>query len=170
LRVLPHCHRAGELDPEPILSDSWGLRAERQLINSRGRSSREAAGALRTGFTRLLKIVFWKGRPVGLVDHEAHFVTARHKSRRAGSTSVTDQPDRSPHSMQSGTTALRRQLLQQCLRLLQIERVEPFTEPTIDRSEKLASVLPLALIAPEPRHAHRRAQFPGFGLLLTRDG
>ena len=42
-------------------------------------------------------------------------------------------------------------------------------EPAVDRSEKLAGLLPLALIAPEPRHAHRRAQFPGFGLLMTGD-
>ena len=31
---------------------------------------------------------------------------------------------------------------------------------------KLIGVAPLALITPEPRHAHRVAQFPGFGLLL----
>ena len=29
---------------------------------------------------------------------------------------------------------------------------------------------PLILIAPQPRHAHRRAQFQGLCLLLTRDG
>ena len=52
------------------------------------------------------------------------------------------------------------------LGLLQIERVEAFGEPAVDRSEKFAGLIPLALIAPEPRHAHRRAQFPGFCLLL----
>ena len=46
---------------------------------------------------------------------------------------------------------------------------KPFSEPAVDRSEKLASLLPLTLVAPEPRHAHRRAQFPGLCLLLTRD-
>ena len=40
---------------------------------------------------------------------------------------------------------LRRQLLQQRLRLLQIARVEPFGEPAVDRSEKLASLATLAL-------------------------
>jgi hypothetical protein len=33
-------------------------------------------------------------------------------------------------------------------------RVKPFGEPAVDRSEKLASPLPLALVAPDPRHAH----------------
>jgi hypothetical protein len=39
--------------------------------------------------------------------------------------------------------------IEQRLRLLQIARVEAFGEPTVDRSEKLARFLPLALIAPE---------------------
>ena len=47
----------------------------------------------------------------------------------------------------------RRQLIEQRLRLFQIERVEAFSEPAVDRSEKLASLLPLALIAPEPGDA-----------------
>jgi hypothetical protein len=47
------------------------------------------------------------------------------------------------------------------------ERVEPLGEPAVDRSEKLACFIPLALVAQEPRHAHRRAQFPGFCLLLA---
>jgi hypothetical protein len=37
------------------------------------------------------------------------------------------------------------QLVEQSLRLLQIERVEAFGEPAVDRSEKLASLIPLAL-------------------------
>src|SRR5262245_28958261 len=43
-----------------------------------------------------------------------------------------------------------------------------FPEPAVDRSEKLACLIPPALIAPEPRHAHCGAEFPGFGLLLAR--
>ena len=39
---------------------------------------------------------------------------------------------------------------------LQIERVEALGEPAVDRSEKIAGLIPLALIAPEPRHAPRR--------------
>ena len=61
------------------------------------------------------------------------------------------------------------QLVEQRLSLFQIERVEAFGEPAVDRSEQIAGLLPLALIAPEPRHAHCRAQFPGLCLLLTRD-
>ena len=33
---------------------------------------------------------------------------------------------------------------------------QPFGKPPVDRSEQIASLLPLALIAPEPRHAHHR--------------
>jgi hypothetical protein len=36
------------------------------------------------------------------------------------------------------------------LGLFQIERVEAFGEQVVDRSEKLAGLIPLALIAPEP--------------------
>jgi len=50
------------------------------------------------------------------------------------------------------------QFVQQRLRLLQIERVKSLCEPAVHRSEKLASLIPLALIAPEPRHAHSGAQ------------
>jgi hypothetical protein len=46
------------------------------------------------------------------------------------------------------------QLIEQRLSLLQIEGVEAFGEPAVDRSEKVASFVPLALIAPETRHAH----------------
>ena len=42
------------------------------------------------------------------------------------------------------TLVLRRQLLQQRLRLLQIARVEAFGEPAIMRSEQFASLLRLA--------------------------
>ena len=59
------------------------------------------------------------------------------------------------------------QLVEQSLGLLQIERVEALGEPAVDRSEKIAGLIALALIALEPRHAHRRAQFPGLCLLLT---
>ena len=61
------------------------------------------------------------------------------------------------------------QLIEQRLRLFQIERIEPFGEPAVDRSKKIAGLIPLTLIAPEPRHAHRGTQLPGFCLLLTRD-
>ena len=44
---------------------------------------------------------------------------------------------------------------------------KPFGEPAVGRSEKLASLIPLALIAPEPRHAHCGAEFPGLRLLRS---
>ena len=44
-----------------------------------------------------------------------------------------------------------------CLGLFQIERVKAFSEPVVDRSEKIAGLIPLTLTAPEPRHTHRRA-------------
>ena len=46
---------------------------------------------------------------------------------------------------------------------------KPLGEPAIDRSEKIARLIPFALIAPEPRHAHRYTQFPGLCRLLTRN-
>jgi hypothetical protein len=48
------------------------------------------------------------------------------------------------------------QLIEQGLRLFQIECIEAFDEPVIDRSEKIAGLIPFVLIALEPRHAHRR--------------
>jgi hypothetical protein len=46
-------------------------------------------------------------------------------------------------------------------------RVDAFGEPAIDWSEKIAGLIPLALIAVEPRHADRRAQLPGLRPLLA---
>jgi hypothetical protein len=45
------------------------------------------------------------------------------------------------------------QLVEQALGLFQIERVKAFGKPAIDRNEKLTGLIPLPLIAPEPRHA-----------------
>src|SRR6185369_1923772 len=61
------------------------------------------------------------------------------------------------------------QLVEQRFGLHQIPRVEAFGEPTIDWSEKILGLLSFALIAPQPRHAHSRTQFPGLCLLLTSD-
>ena len=46
-----------------------------------------------------------------------------------------------------------RELLQQRLGLLQVERIEALGEPAIDRGEKIVGLLPLALIAPEAGEA-----------------
>jgi hypothetical protein len=61
----------------------------------------------------------------------------------------------------------RRQFTEQRLCLFQIPRIKPFSKPAVDRSEKLACLITFALIAPEARHAHGGAQFPGLRLLLT---
>jgi hypothetical protein len=60
----------------------------------------------------------------------------------------------SSHSATGRQALSCRQLLKQRLRLFQIERVEPFGEPVVDWRKKIAGLLPLTLIAPEPRHAH----------------
>jgi hypothetical protein len=44
-------------------------------------------------------------------------------------------------------------LLQQPLCLLQVQRIEAFREPTIDRREKIVGLLSFAPIAPKPGHA-----------------
>src|SRR5579864_6195878 len=59
------------------------------------------------------------------------------------------------------------QLVEQRLGLLEIARVEAFSEPAVDRREEIMGLVPLALIAPEPRQARGGAKFPGFSLLLT---
>jgi hypothetical protein len=49
------------------------------------------------------------------------------------------------------TSTLRCECVKQSLSLIQIERLEALGEPAVDRGEKLAGLLPLALISPEPR-------------------
>jgi hypothetical protein len=63
-----------------------------------------------------------------------------------------------------GRALSSRQLIEQSFSLLQIERVEAFGEPAVDRSEQIAGLIALALIAQE-RHAPRRMQ--GRLLLMT---
>lgn len=53
--------------------------------------------------------------------------------------------------------------------LFQVKRVEALREPAVDGREKIAGLLSLILIAPQPRHARRGAQFEGPCLMLTRD-
>src|SRR5260370_29290240 len=63
-----------------------------------------------------------------------------------------------------------RRRVEQRLRVLEVARVEPLGKPPVDRSEQFASLLRLALVAPEPCKARSSAEFPGLCLLLTRDG
>src|SRR4029077_12255516 len=55
----------------------------------------------------------------------------------------------------------------QPLRLPQIERIEPFREPAVDRREKIASLIPLALIAPEHATCSSRRAVPMTLLAVT---
>ena len=50
-----------------------------------------------------------------------------------------------------------------------LRSIEPFSKPTVHGSKQFAGLLWLPLVAPESRHAHCGAKFPGFGLLLTVD-
>jgi hypothetical protein len=55
-----------------------------------------------------------------------------------------------------------------CGQLAQLQRrVKPFGEPPLNRSKQFARWLRLTLVAPEPRHAHRGAQFPGLCLFTS---
>ena len=47
---------------------------------------------------------------------------------------------------------LSRQIVYQRLRLFQTERVETLGEPAVDRSEQLASLIPLALVTRKPSY------------------
>ena len=49
--------------------------------------------------------------------------------------------------------------IEQRLRFPQIERIETFGEPAVDRSKQFARLLHLALVAPEPRRAHCRMEY-----------
>ena len=62
------------------------------------------------------------------------------------------------------------QRFEQALCFLQVDRLEPFGKPLVDRREEIAAHIRPALIALEPRQAHRRAQLPGLGPLCARHG
>ena len=49
-------------------------------------------------------------------------------------------------------------------------RSETLSEPAVYRSKKSVRFFTHALIAPKARCAHCRTQFPGLGLLRTRNG
>ena len=48
--------------------------------------------------------------------------------------------------------------------LLELERVDAFSELAVNRSQQFARLLRLALVTPEARHAHCGAEFPGLSL------
>src|SRR5712692_1220519 len=53
-----------------------------------------------------------------------------------------------------------RQLVEQCLGVLQIYRVKPLAEPAVDLRQQLSRFGPLPLALPHPAQAHRRLQLP----------
>ena len=64
----------------------------------------------------------------------------------------------------SGASELLK-LFKQRLRLFQIARVKPLSEPPVNRSKQFARFLHLALVAPEACEAGGGAQFIGLSLL-----
>jgi putative transposase len=63
--------------------------------------------------------------------------------------------------------ALSRELLQQCLRLLQVGGIKPLGEPAIDLRQELSGVIAPALLLPQPAQAHRGPQLPRLRLLAA---
>jgi hypothetical protein len=63
----------------------------------------------------------------------------------------------------------RLQLLQQRLRVLQIARLESFSEPGVERRQEIAGCVTLAVALPEPRQAGGGAQLERPGLLPPGD-
>src|SRR5437660_5178817 len=62
------------------------------------------------------------------------------------------------------------QCIEQRLRLGQVGRIKPLGEPAVNGREYRARFSTPALIPPQPRQTHRRAQFPTFRQLLLRQG
>src|SRR5271165_593320 len=58
-----------------------------------------------------------------------------------------------------------REFVRQLLGLLQIDSIEAFGEPAIDRREKVVGLSRLALSTPEPRNVRRRPELPGLRIL-----
>src|SRR6185312_268403 len=99
---------------------------------------------------------------LGFAAMKAGFVIERHSHPRGLHCGQT-------RKSLGHSTGSYRQLVEQRLSILQVECVEALSEPAVDRSEQFASLLRLALVAPEASEAYRRAQLPRFCLLLTRN-
>ena len=57
------------------------------------------------------------------------------------------------------TTVLSRQLLQQCLRVLEVSGVKPLGEPAVDWRQEVIGFLAFALLLPEPSEAGGSTEF-----------
>src|SRR5262249_4234990 len=75
------------------------------------------------------------------------------------------------HRVHFITTRLRpsHYRLQQRFSFLQVGGVKPLGKPAVDRRQQVVSCRALALLLPQARQAHRRAQFQRLGLLLPSD-
>jgi hypothetical protein len=86
--------------------------------------------------------------------HPAYLGSGGHVANRRGSWLIGDNFHAAiigPHDTNSSSNALR---------FLQIERVEPFSEPPVNRRKQFARLLRLPLLAPEACEAHGGAEFP----------
>src|SRR5215472_11457721 len=68
-------------------------------------------------------------------------------------------------SAREGRRPRLRQLGEEPFRVLQIDGVEPLSEPAVNRRQQFNGLGTLALVAPEPGEAHRGAHFPQLGAL-----
>jgi TonB family protein len=80
------------------------------------------------------------------LDRKGNVVSSRIE-KSSGSTVLDDEALAMVKPLSNG------QLIKQLLSFFQIERVKSLSEPAVDRSEKLASLIPFALIAPETGEA-----------------
>src|SRR5215471_10969036 len=60
--------------------------------------------------------------------------------------------------------------VQQSFRLLEVSRIQPFGESTIDCGQELLSLLLLALLLPQTAQTRGCPQLPGLRLLTAGDG
>src|SRR5262249_61165924 len=76
-------------------------------------------------------------------------------------------PPQTPTPLPTSNCTVSSQLVDQPLGPLQLQIIEALGEPAMNWGEKIVGLLSFTLIAPQPRHAHRRAEFPGLCLLFA---
>src|SRR5262249_19469578 len=76
-----------------------------------------------------------------------------------------DALQRAISEFRGGHVCLHTKLVEQCLGLFEIERVEALGEPPVDWREQRAGLSVLALVVPEPSKAGGGAQLPRLSLL-----
>jgi hypothetical protein len=119
--------------------------------------TRQRPSILRKLITNSARSVWAKVGPTRDVSGTSGFPSIAIKQRTSRDVGTRPNSEVAGHSDSS-----RCQSVKQGLGLLKVERIEALGEPAVDRSEKIAGLLMLALIALEPRYTHRRAELPGF--------